>query len=302
MSVKLIKSRIRTAGNISQIAKAMEMVAGSKRGRSQDQATAGKPYSGELDKVLARLAGTVEAGLHPLLTEGEEGKPVGLVLITTDKGLCGGLNSSLVHEMEKWTKDLVRGEKSKLRIVAVGKKGRDYCVSRGYELEAEFTGLRDYPGIEDIRPMVKIVVDGFSHGVYSQVWVAYADFVSTLVQRAEIRPLLPIRELGGQEVREKRNEEEEREELVGEYLFEPNPGKVLDWLLPYYVENQVYHLILEAKASEHSARMVAMKNARENATEIVSDLTLEYNRLRQQKITNELLDTVSAKKALAGGQ
>jgi F-type H+-transporting ATPase subunit gamma len=298
MSAKLIKTRIRTAKNISQIAKAMEMVAASKMRRSQEQATAGRPYADELLRILGRLVRRVDSSLHPLLSEGKLEAPVGLIMISTDKGLCGGLNTSLFSEMEKWvlsSKDL---KKEGVRVIAVGKKGRDYCWSRKYKLLAEFMELPDYPTMEETRPLARLVIDGFVNGELSAVYAVFPDFVSTLVQKPVVRQLLPIgeigriREIGGEDVGEQIQE--------GEYLFEPDPGTVIDWLLPYYVENQLYHLLLEARASEHSARMVAMKNARENATDIVSDLTLEYNRLRQAKITGELLDTISAKKALAG--
>ena len=270
----------------------MEMVAASKMKRAQDQALAGKLYSEELAKVLDRLARRISQDLHPLLTGGNPNGQVGVLLLSTDKGLCGGLNTNLFFKLEK----IIAENKNtnvlehKIKVISVGKKARDYVARMGYELWASFINLGDIPTSIDARPIAKLITETFINFELSEVWIVFPGFVSTLVQEARAVKLLP---LGTLDVLE-----DDTYDVASDYLFEPKANIILDQLLPYYIENRIYQLLLETRASEQSARMVAMKNARESANDLAGDLTLTYNRIRQSRITNELLDATSSRLAL----
>ena len=281
-STNQIKRRIKTSRNISQITKAMEMVAASKMRRAQSVAQAGQPYADHLHKIMARLASRIDLTSHPLLMPNDPALPTLLVLMSSDRGLAGGLNTNLFVYVEKQ----VRSQHKQVEAIAIGKKAQEYVLKSGIKLLAGFVELGDRPDSEQFGPVTQLVTDNFANPVYSQVVVAYNRFVSTLEQQPTVAQLLPI------------PLPEAEETVAQEYLFEPDPNQVLDWLLPYYVENELYHFWLESVASEHSARMVAMKNAHESAVEIVNDLSLLYNRARQAKITNELLDAYSARVTL----
>lgn len=291
-SIRILKRRIKTSKNIAKITRAMEMVAASKMKRAQDQALAGKLYSEELAKVLDRLARRISQDLHPLLTGGNPNGQVGVLLLSTDKGLCGGLNTNLFFKLEK----IIAENKNtnvlehKIKVISVGKKARDYVARMGYELWASFINLGDIPTSIDARPIAKLITETFINFELSEVWIVFPGFVSTLVQEARAVKLLP---LGTLDVLE-----DDTYDVASDYLFEPKANIILDQLLPYYIENRIYQLLLETRASEQSARMVAMKNARESANDLAGDLTLTYNRIRQSRITNELLDATSSRLAL----
>jgi F-type H+-transporting ATPase subunit gamma len=289
-STRDLRRRIKSVKNTAQITKAMQMVASAKMRKAQLAALAGRPYAQLMNEVLA--AATAGAGefSHPLL----ERRPVkrkALILITTDKGLCGALNTNVLREAAKYD--------TKALYVSAGRKGAQFIARAKRELAAEFT-YRDTPVFAEARTISKFVQELFLEGKVDQVDVAFSNFISTLTQKPEIRTLLPIGDIKKLEA-----------DLAGvgsteslspapgkEYVFEPNPGTVLGNLLPHYLNYQVFQFLQEARASEHSARMVAMKNATDNAKQILKDLTLEYNKLRQASITNELLEITTAQMAL----
>ncbi len=289
-STRDLRRRIKSVKNTAQITKAMQMVASAKMRKAQLAALAGRPYAQLMNEVLA--AATAGAGefSHPLL----ERRPVkrkALIVITTDKGLCGALNTNLLREAAKYD--------AKALYVSAGRKGAQFIARAKRELAAEFT-YRDTPVFAEARTISKFVQELFLEGKVDQVDVAFSNFISTLTQKPEIRTLLPIGDI--KKLEADLAGEGSNESLAPaagkEYAFEPNPGAVLGNLLPHYLNYQVFQFLQEARASEHSARMVAMKNATDNAKQILKDLTLEYNKLRQASITNELLEITTAQMAL----
>jgi F-type H+-transporting ATPase subunit gamma len=266
--------------NTAQITKAMQMVAASKMRKAQAAAIAGRPYQELLARVLAAVKGRVDPGDHLLLAV----RPVHqelILIFSTDKGLCGPLNANLFRELGE-----VDREKSEYAVS--GRKAIQFITRTRRKLTADFA-LKDTIHFSEIRPIAKFVSDKFISGEIDQVRVLYPKFVNTLVQEPVLRTLLPIpvEELGI-----------EGEKSGGEYLFEPDEHSVLDSILPHYIAFQLFQMALDARASEHSARMVAMKNATDNAKELIKDLTLEYNKIRQANITTELLEIATAQLAV----
>lgn len=291
-----IRRRIKSVKSTSQITKAMQLVAAAKMKKAQDQALAGREYADELNKVLANLKDNVDENSHPLLEEREGGKELMLV-ISTDKGLCGGLNTNLLKKVRSTaTKDT--------EFLTVGRKLRQSLAKTNEKLIADWQ-IGDPIPFADARPIAKLVTEKFLNGEYNKVTVAFTNFVSTLRQDPWVSQLLPIESgtlaekrayegMGDDEVKET-----DKEAAMGnDYLFEPSPADVLDTLLPLYINFQVYQMLVEARASEHSARMVAMKSATDNANQMIKDLTLEYNKARQAAITAELLEITTAQKAM----
>ena len=284
-----VKRRIGTAQNISKITKAMEMVAASKMKKAQNQALAARPYSQALYDSIATISQASSLDNHPLLSNHDEGIKI-IVVVGTDKGLCGALNGNLLKYLLEWKKSNPKGE-----VIAVGKKAVLTARTLGMTIYAQFTQLPEYISTKDIIPVTTLLLKRFSEKEFKSVDVLYTDFINTLSQQPKQAPLLPISRSFKPDVVEKKVEEKIQ---VKEYIFEPSPRQILDSLLPFYLENTIYHSFLEAKASEHSARMVAMKNASENAGELVDELKLIFNKTRQQGITTELLDIVSASMTL----
>ena len=297
-SVREIKRRIRSVKNIAQVTRAMQMVAASKMRRAQEQALASRPYAAKAWEILVHLAaqrGNVEQ-LHPLLMRREEVKNVAIIMITADKGLAGAYNGNIIRAVTRFMRD---NNYENAGLITVGRKGRDFMVRFGRKVFAEFTDLPPQPAVVDISPIARLAVDGFLLGEYDEVYLAYTDFINTLTQEPTIRLLLPIR-LGN--IESKVMSEylgQDQTMAVAEYLYEPDPATLLDTILPRFTELQIYQAVLEASASEHSARMVAMRNATENANELVGDLTLTYNKARQDAITKEMLDIAGGAEALA---
>ncbi|MCC6711598.1 MAG: ATP synthase F1 subunit gamma [Candidatus Pacebacteria bacterium] len=285
-----VKRRIGTAQNISKITKAMEMVAASKMKKAQDQALAARPYAQALYDSIITISQAATISEHPLLSNHDEGIPV-ILVIGTDKGLCGALNGNLLKVLSAWKKNHPTGE-----VVAVGKRAVLATRALGMVVHAQFTQLPEYLTTVDIIPVTTLVLNGFAEKKFKSVDVLYTDFINTLSQKPKQAVLLPISKAFKPDVVERKVDEKIQ---TKEYAFEPNPRQILDRLLPFYLENTIYHSFLEAKASEHSARMVAMKNASENAGELVEELKLVYNKTRQQAITTELLDIISATMALS---
>lgn len=282
-----LKRRIKTAGNIRQITKAMEMVSASKMRRAQSQALASRPYAVKLQETLQTIAALSGDSTHPLLTPHEGGRDM-IVLISTDKSLAGSLNTNLFRGVQDLRS---KGQLPKdASFIIVGQKARHFVLGNQDSLYAEFTNLPDPIRYQDALPIAEMVIQGFLDHEFHSVTLVYMDFVSTLVQRLATQQLLPIPTTWQDTIKTP----DEALELNSTYVFEPSAAEILDWLLPYYVELAIYHSLLESKASEHSARMVAMKNASENAGEIINDLTLTYNKMRQAGITSELLDNTTA--------
>jgi F-type H+-transporting ATPase subunit gamma len=290
-STRDIRRRIKSVKSTAQITKAMQMVAASKMRRAQQAALAGRPYATLMNQVLGEVSFNAGDFTHPLMQAGE-GEKRGLIVISSDKGLCGALNSNLMREAARF-------DKNTTVYVSAGRKASQFLARTKRELAAEFT-YKDAPLFSEARAISKFAQDLFLSGKVSRVDVAFTNFVSTLVQKAEVRQLLPVGELKALEsgVEGEGSGGETLSTRGNEFLFEPGPGEVLGALLPHYVNFQVYQLLLEAKASEHSARMVAMKNATDNAKQLIKDLTLEYNKLRQANITKELLEITSAAMAM----
>jgi len=262
----------------------MEMIAFSKMRRTQERGIAGRPYSEKIRQVIADLAALPQAdnSLPPLLQRREVAK-IAIVHITPDRGLCGGLNTSV----NRMTANFVLERTVPVTIIAVGRKGLQFMRRYGRDIRAEFTRLGDQPSLLDTLPISRLIIDDYTNGIIDLVYLVYAQFISTMVQTPVLQQILPIEPATLP-----------RGQNVG-YIFEPAPEVVLNELLPRFVEMQVYHAILESIASEQSARMVAMRNATDNANELIQDLTLLYNKARQETITNELLDIIGGAAALA---
>ncbi len=297
-SIREIKRRIRSVKNIAQVTRAMQMVAASRMRRAQEQALASRPYAAKAWEILTHLAaqrGETEQ-LHPLLTRRDEIKDIAIILITADKGLAGAYNSNIIRAT---TRFMAEQNWAEAKLITVGRKGRDFMVRYQRTVIAEFSDLPARPTALDITPIARLAIDGFLAGDYDEVYLAYTDFINTLVQEPTIRLLLPIRT--GYVASKVMSEylDQETTLVTTEYLYEPEPATLLDTILPRFTELQIYQALLEALASEHSARMVAMRNATENANNLVDDLTLTYNKARQEAITKEMLDIAGGAEALA---
>jgi F-type H+-transporting ATPase subunit gamma len=276
-----LRLRIRDVGKIKQITRAMQFVAASKLKRAQDSTLAARPYSEKIDEVLADLAAVLAADEHPLLSRREGGKRL-LILITSDRGLAGPLNTNTIRFVAR----TITEHPGDLAVVSVGRKGRDAMRRARVPLEAHFAGFGDRPTFADVIPLARLVTDGFTSGEFGQIDIVYPRFVSTLVQRPTMDALLPIVPAA------------DTAGIPGnQFLFEPNPGVVLEQLLPRFVATRLYQAVLEAKASEESSRMVAMKNATENADDLIEEYTLAYNKVRQSNITREMIEIATGARA-----
>jgi F-type H+-transporting ATPase subunit gamma len=287
-STRDIRRRIKSVKNTAQITKAMQMVAASKMRKAQQAALAGRPYARLMNEVLGEVAASNGDFNDPLM-EKREVKKRCLIVVSTDKGLCGGLNSNLMREA-------VKLDRNTTVFVAAGRKASQFLARTKRALAAEFT-YKDAPLFGEASAISKFARDLFLKGEVDQVDILYTNFISTLNQKPEIIPFLPVAAVKG--VGATPRDEEKLTKGTTEFLFEPGVHEVLGALLPHYLNFRVYQVLLEAKASEHSSRMVAMKNATDNAKQILKDLTLEYNKLRQANITKELLEITSAAMAMS---
>jgi F-type H+-transporting ATPase subunit gamma len=275
ISPRLLRRRIRSVQSTAKITRAMEMIATAKMKRAQEQALSGRPYSYKISQVIADLAAEFarDGAIHPLL-EKRDIKRIAVIHITADRGLCGGLNAN----MNRLTARFILEQHVPVTLVTVGRKGRDFMHRHQYNIRAEFTKISDRPAMQETLPVSYVIIDDYTSGHIDQVYLAYTRFVTTMTQNPTLELLLPIEPAPIPKTETK------------EYIYEPNPSFVLNELLPRFVEMRIYHAVLEAIASEQSARMVAMRNATENANEVISDLTLTLNKARQEMITKELLD------------
>jgi len=287
-STQDIRRRINSIRNIGQLTKAMQMVAASKMRKAQQHALAGRPYAGLMNKVLVSLQKRTDPRLHPLLEVRDVKKEL-VLIISTDKGLAGSLNTNLFREAANF-------DQSKTAFVVTGKKARQFIARTKRELLADFE-LKDAPSFVETKPVSKFCTEKFLSREVDKVSVLYTHFLNTINQKAVLQTLLPISSFDLPKGERAEGAAEDVDPMLG-YVFEPSAEVVLDIMLPYYVQYQVFQMILDARASEHSARMVAMKNATDNAKEFIKDLTLEYNKMRQASITTELLEIATAQMAL----
>jgi F-type H+-transporting ATPase subunit gamma len=293
-SLKEIRGRIGSIRNIAQITRAMELVAASRMKRAQDAILSARPYSDELHDALSRVGAAVGEEVDPLLARRPVHK-VGLIVMTTDRGLAGALDANTVRTSLRFVADRAsgrEGEAAEVTAITVGRKGREALRRAGVPIAAHFPRLGDRPTFADVTPIARLVTDDFLAGTFDEIAVAYPQFVSTLTQRPTTSVILPVQPPEGMG--------EEEAARTDEYLFEPSPEAVMSRLLPHYVAIDLYRAVLEANASEQSARMIAMRSATDNAHELIDDLTLVYNKTRQATITREMIEIASGAEALGG--
>jgi len=304
LSTRETKLKIRSINSTKQITKAMEMVSASKMRKSQAVALNSRPYCQIALEILGKLSEHTDYNLHPLLNRRRVGK-IALLVITSDKGLCGGLNSNVLRKAQKFL------EGKKADIIAVGKKGRDFFLWRKFNIAAEFIGLGDSVKIEEVSSIAGSLIKWYQEQKYDLIMAVYTNFLSTLKQETVIQQVLPISIESIKEIVDRilpergkyadlRQEQKEKKAYPYhyEYLYEPSPESVLNSLLPALIHIQVYHMILEANASEHSSRMVAMRNATESAQKLIEELTLYFNKVRQSAITKEISEITAGAEAL----
>jgi len=282
-SLRDLRRRIKSVQNTRKITKAMELVAAARMRRAQERVVAARPYADEIRNVMVDLMKRTPEYEHPYLQVREVKKRV-VILITTDRGLVGALNSNsirlLLREMNT--------SSIPIAVVTIGRKGRDVMVRLRKELVADITGLGDRPQMGDILPAVRVALDAYEQGDVDQVDMVYSHFISVGRQQATLQRLIPV------------EPPEDAERLAADFEYEPEAQDVLDALLPRYVEGQVYRAVLENGASEQAARMIAARNASDNAGDLIEDYTLAANKLRQSTITTELIEVVSGASALEG--
>ncbi len=284
-TIRQIRSRIKSVRNISQVTRAMQMISASKMRRAQNAVTASRSYSEKAREVLTYVA--TEPGrskhLHPLLEERTQVSNIAVVLFTADRGLAGAYNMNIIRK----TVDFIKQQRAPVKFITVGRRGRDLMRRMGYTVVADFSGMGDRPQISQISALARGTMDEFLEHRVDQVYLAYTDFVNVLRQIPTVKQILPIPEA-----------ERKHEGPEAVYLYEPTAEQILAQVLPRFVQVQIYQALLEAVASEHAARMVAMRNATDNANELIESLTLLRNKVRQTAITKEMLDIAGGAEAL----
>lgn len=282
-NTQVLRRRIHSVENTAKICKAMEMMSTAKMKRTQDRAIAGRPYAEKIGQVIANLSTRVadSEDTSPLLKRRDVRKIV-IVHFTTDRGLCGGLNANT----NRLVAEFILRQHVPVVLIAVGRKGRNFMLRAGQTIRAEFTGLHDKPTLLDIMAISRIVIDAYTKGEVDMIYLAYPRFITTMQQSPTMEALLPI---------EQRNAKTSR---PGDYIYEPDSESVINELLPRFVDMKIYHALLELIASEHSARMVAMRNASDSAMDVLEDLTLTLNKARQESVTNEICDISGGAEAL----
>src|SRR3970040_1660367 len=289
-TLREVRRRIASVTNIAQITRAMQMVAASRMKRAQDAILAAPPYSDELRDALARVAAAVDAEVDPLLAR-RPVRRIGLVVVTTDRGLVGSLNANAVRAVLRHVAESASGGEDPVEVsaVTVGRKGRDALRRAAVPIAAPFAQLGARPTFADVTPIARLVTEDFLAGTYDRIEIAYSTFINTLSQRPVIRTLLPV---------ERPTMGEPERETNDEYLFEPSAQAVLGRLLPHFVAVDIYRAVLENRASEQSAQMVAMRSATDNANEEIGEVTLVSNKTRQANITREMTEIASGAEAL----
>jgi F-type H+-transporting ATPase subunit gamma len=295
-TVQDIRRRIRSVANTRKITRAMELVAAAKLRKAQARIEAMRPFA---DRMLELMAGTARASTSvrglPLLQQRDQERAVALVPLTGDRGLAGAFNSQILRRSLALERQL-RAEGKQVRWVGVGRKGVGSLRFRRFDLAGEFAGFTDQPMYADAQAIAHRVAELYTDEEVDRVTIVYNAFESALVQRVTVRDVLPLSE----DLLETDEAEREQDALQGDFIFEPEPEEILARLLPVYLETEVYRALLESAASEHGARMTAMRNASKNAGELIDDLTLRMNRARQAEITQEILEVVAGADALTG--
>jgi len=293
-----LNKRIKSVKNISQVTSALAAVSASKASRAQRQAEATRQYARKAFEIIQNLAAQpgASATTHPLMTARENIKSIGLILMTSDRGLAGSYNVNMVTLAERF----LRAANMPVKVITVGRKGRDAMVRRGFNVVATFDRIPDPPSFLDITPIARIAIDSMLSGDVDQVFIGYSEFVNLVTRQPVINQLLPLKpaDLTGMPGAEYVKGVDATQASEQSYTYEPNAEALLNDIVPRFTRLQVYQSLLEALASEHSARMVAMNNATDNAIELVDILTLERNKARQASITSEILDIVGGAEAL----
>lgn len=307
-SLRDIRRKMKAIKSTRQVTKAMELVAASKMRRAVQHAQALRRYALHAWEILLSIGRTHATG-HPFLVQRKVGRVLGIVF-TSDRGLCGSLNAQLLRSLQQYlsTISTLKSFKS-MDFITVGRKGHQILSRQNKTVIATFPSLSNHPTIKDVLPITKLAIDEFRKGTYDHIVLVYTDFISPIVQQAAVKVLLPfspseVREILSTIAASKKHTKEEQEVVqteIGkgqEYIFEPTAEEVLDVILPQLTETQVFQAVLESVASEHSARMLAMHNATDNASDILDDITLSYNQTRQANITAELAELSAAAAAL----
>src|SRR5581483_2208120 len=297
--IREIRRRIRSVKNIMQVTMALEAVSASRVRRATAQVVASRAYANLALEMLSNIASANQSGtpLHPLLTKGRNTDTITEALITSDRGLAGAYNANIIRVARRFVH--VKGQK--VKWVAVGRKGRDALIRLGEHVIADFTGLPSWMTVADIRPIARVLINDFLEGHCGETFIAYTDFINTLTQRPRVQRLLPLmtdaslEELGGQDYMKIIPPPTSK---VPDYIYEPSAAGILDEIVPKFTELVIFQSILESVASEHSARMVAMRNASDAARALVDAYQLSYNKARQAAITSEILDIVGGVEAL----
>jgi len=283
---KEITGKIRSVENTKKVTSALEMVSASKIRKSQDMMNATRPYTRMIRRVMGHLSKANPEYRHPFTVRREEIRKVGYIIVSTDRGLCGGLNINLfklvLGSIQEW-----RGKGAEVSLVTLGKKASAFFKNIKVEIAAHASNLGERPQIEDLIGSIKIMLDAYRKEEVDLVYVVYNDFINTMSQRPVLEQLLPLPETEDEEVRD-----------IWDYIYEPDAETLLDTVLVRYIEADVYHAVLENLASEHAARMIAMKNATDNASDLIDELTLAYNKARQAAITQEISEIVGGAAAV----
>lgn len=284
---KEIRTKIKSVENTRKITKAMEMVAASKMRKAQDRMAAARPYAEKIRQIAAHLSHAQSEYKHPFLVARDKVKNVGLIVVTSDKGLCGGLNTNVlrtsISQMKSWEK-----EGKKVQVSTVGNKGLGFMTRVGADLKSNITGLGDQPELENLLGSIKIMLDAYINGDIDELYICYTKFINTMKQEPNLDQVLPLNgdKLGSPD-------------SSWDYLYEPDSKTVIDELITRYIESYIYHAVTENMASEQSARMVAMKAASDNANTVIDDLKLVYNKARQAAITKEISEIVGGAAAVS---
>ncbi len=283
---KEITGKIKSIENTKKVTSALEMVSASKIRRSQEMMNESRPYARMMRRVIGHLGKANPEFRHPFTLQHDRNDRVGYIVVSTDRGLCGGLNTNLFKML---VADIARRQKdgAKVQLVTLGKKASAFFRRVNIEIAAHASGLGEKPQIEDLIGTIKVMLDAYREHRIDRVYIAYNDFINTMSQQPEIQQLLPLPETDDEEVRD-----------IWDYLYEPDAETLLDLVLVRYIEALVYQAVLENGASEHAARMIAMKNATENAGELIDELTLAYNKARQAAITQEISEIVGGAAAV----
>jgi F-type H+-transporting ATPase subunit gamma len=291
---RVLRRRIKSVQSTKKITKAMELIAASRILKAQQRVNAARPYSEQITEVIRNLAAAGAGRGSALLQPREDIRTVAFVVVTADRGLCGGYNTTVIRTAER-EMERVRAEGKQTRLMTIGKRGTSYFTFRGYDLDDSFTGFSEEPTYEDARQVAEAVVGRFEEGVYDAVELAYTQFISAGVQRVQLKRFVPLET-------DLLDAAEKSEGPTADYEFEPGPGEILDRLLPRYAEARLYAALLEGSASFFAAQQRAMKSATDNAEELITKLSRVMNRARQDSITTEIMEIVGGAEALRSGQ